>query len=154
MRRRLLLFDRRPLLQNGDFESDFSGWYTPNAVNGALDGTRSLSVVAGRLRVTADGTTFSRYGSQKLSGLQVGRTYRVTGIQNRRTQSASTVAIRELLASGATLGTTGSNFATGDVVVDFTFVASQPTAYFNCFGSADTDTLYAEFDHLSVRLSG
>lgn len=132
-------------VSNGSFGTDTTGWT-------AL-GDETLSVVAGRLRITfgADGFGGGSSGAyQAVSGLTVGASY-LLQCGGRYVGTNGAVGVRVTNSAGG--GTAAATFygfsnATGEAAI---FVASATTMYVQVYGGYGTAATYVEADDISLK---
>ncbi|HYE52629.1 MAG TPA: hypothetical protein VEB20_23745 [Azospirillaceae bacterium] len=124
------------MLTNGEFNPN--GWAPASGVNG------SLSLVAGKLRVTCTVTGQGGCAGQALSGLTVGRSYRVTF--DADTAGSGYVYVDVHNGSSA-LGF--KTQAASGTALTFDFVATGTSANLRLFTSA-TAGAYTDFDNVTV----
>ena len=125
------------LVVNGDFSNGTTGWVT--------NGATIISAVAGRMVITANGTAYPN-ALQNISGLIVGKSYRITAVGKRDNCVANIFA-------GVVAGVQiyGSN--TVDAPISINFVASAVSMQCN-FGIYSTTELAgntASFDSFSIK---
>lgn len=127
------------LVTNGTFDTDASGW--------SIDTARgTISWQSGVLRVTNDQATGFPSAYQLISGLTVGKVYRMSSSvrgTNARLRVTST-AIDIYSASNIT----SASFVQDSVV--FVATATTATVYAYCNEGGNTGN-YAEFDNISVK---
>lgn len=122
------------LVSNGDFSNGTTGW--------AAEGGGALSIVAGKLRVTGDGTPSG--STRDITGLTIGRTYRFRADQSSPTNHA------RIVLSGA-----DSTIVVAPSQPNFTFVAASTTLTIKpqVNNGSDWGILgsYGEFDNISLQ---
>lgn len=130
----LSALSRAELVTNGTFDTDTTGWTAGNS---------TLSVVAGRLRVTKTVAGVAGSAEQTIP-VVAGQVYTLTG-----TTIGGTAPARIRVGStlhGAEYGEIGNN-ATDSI----TFTATGTSVYIVCYAyDAVTVDLYAEFDDVSM----
>ena len=123
------------LVANGTFDSDTSGWAAVNA---------SLSVVAGRLRVT---TTDAKNGwGYQAVPTEVGSAYRFRFDTFGRTAPGLSFVI----ATGAGSASLAKSTVAG-VNQSLVYTATTTTTYVRCQAMTSNVGDYAEFDNISVQ---
>lgn len=121
------------LVSNGTFDTDATGWTGNNA---------TLSVVAGRLRVT-NSSTSAGYAYQAIT-VETGATYRIKASLFNGTAPNSRFRVGTAQGGSQYLLETASP-------VDDTFVATGTTVYVSCPVNSTTSGVYAEFDDISLK---
>lgn len=130
------------LVSNGGFSNGTTGWSAYSAIAGGV-----ISNSSGSLLVSNNGGTYAR-GATALTGLVVGKWYKVTGTC---LTSSNGAVVRVTTASDAASGYVYNNTVVAVGAINFQFAATATTLYLAVGIESAVATAVASFDNISVR---
>jgi len=126
------------IVTNGDFSSGTTGW--------TAEGTNTIAVVGGELEITLNTALFSGANTTYVTGLVIGKSYRLTATGRRGTSSSSFVVRADGNPNNPQLSFTTTSNVTQSLIF---IAASTGTSLRVLTGSSDgTGTIYV--DDISV----
>lgn len=126
------------LVSNGDFPSATTGWTGTNA---------TLAVASGELQLTTNGVATPK-ATETITGLTVGKTYRLTGTARRGTCTGN---VRVLMADVAGFPTAVNSGSTTNTTGSVTFTATATTHIVELDVNAIETGTTAFFDNIVVE---
>jgi hypothetical protein len=134
-----VVLDREELVTNGTFDSDTSGW-------SGIRGDETLSVDTQRLKVV-NGTTDNGGAYQAITGLTIGKTYKVSAVVDFGTASDATL---QIVNSGGTNTYTSASMFDGETTTVLV-TPTETTIRVWVKNESTVDGDYNFYDNISVK---